>query len=455
GMGHYLEMSQHYHSLNEQEILASPSLMQAMSMLCSLETDYEASEKWYGRLRERALTEKSRELRSRVAWLDICLPQRSVTELIPMIPKLFDLVSAKDIEFDPMAVTGNLPSVMNGGKDYSAWSGQDKLLAQTIGHALESVLGKEGVGLIDCAVAESRFEKGEDISSRIIRLLGRLQEIQRRGTPDMEFAVVGLAARTQIAAGRARDAWELIDNLRTRYEEAGLTRFLPNMDAMLCRIALQKDDRDHVARWYREKAPKDPVRVWVTRRYEYITEAMALLSMGENEKAMMSLSPLLDYFDRCSRHIDSIKSHLLLAIAGYRLGNDLWQSDLNKALCEAAEFGFTRTVSELGAAILPLLEKSDFSEDKEFLKAALLAAREQTAMFPRFLEPQVRLQTPLTQAELQVLRMICADKSNQQIADALGTKLPTVKTQVHCIFEKLNVKRRSEAKTAAQTLKLF
>ena len=36
GMGHYSEMEAYYRSLPESEILAFPSLMQGMSMLCAL-----------------------------------------------------------------------------------------------------------------------------------------------------------------------------------------------------------------------------------------------------------------------------------------------------------------------------------------------------------------------------------------------------------------------------------
>ena len=50
GMGHYSEMEKYYRSLPESEILESPSLMQGMSMLCALSTDYEDSERWYHEL---------------------------------------------------------------------------------------------------------------------------------------------------------------------------------------------------------------------------------------------------------------------------------------------------------------------------------------------------------------------------------------------------------------------
>lgn len=58
----------------------------------------------------------------------------------------------------------------------------------------------------------------------------------------------------------------------------------------------------------------------------------------------------------------------------------------------------------------------------------------------------------MTATELQVLRLLCADKSNAEIGRILDIKLPTVKTHVSHILTKLNVSRRSEAKTAARRL---
>lgn len=58
----------------------------------------------------------------------------------------------------------------------------------------------------------------------------------------------------------------------------------------------------------------------------------------------------------------------------------------------------------------------------------------------------------MTATELQVLRLMCADKSNAEIGHILDIKLPTVKTHVSHILTKLNVSRRSEAKTAARRL---
>ena len=102
---------------------------------------------------------------------------------------------------------------------------------------VEAVLGKDGIGLAECAIAESKFEKGEDVSTKMLNLVALLPEIQQQGTADMEFAVVGLLARTQVCAGRAIDAERSLLSLRERFEKHGEKRFFANIDAMLCRIS--------------------------------------------------------------------------------------------------------------------------------------------------------------------------------------------------------------------------
>ena len=114
---------------------------------------------------------------------------------------------------------------MNGGKDFSDWSKKDELLYATLRRPVEAVLGKDGIGLADLAMAESRFEKGEDITVRMLSLMSRLSDIQQKETPDMEFAVVGLLVRTQIAAGRAQDAKDTLDMLGETFYRTGADAF--------------------------------------------------------------------------------------------------------------------------------------------------------------------------------------------------------------------------------------
>ena len=460
GMGHYYELEKYYRGLPESEILASPALMQGMSMLCSLEADYDASERWYEKLKQFAhrcgkQDAAGKQARSRLAWLDISLPQRAVEKLTDTIPAVFQLMRNKEITLPPFSVTSTLPSIMNGGKDFSAWSKRDDFLYQTIRIPVEAVLGRDGVGLADCAVAESKFEKGEDISARILPLVSRMNEIQRNGTPDMEFAATGLLIRSQLASGQSEDARQMLETLRLHFCERGLTRFLPNLDAMLCRIALHAGDIDAAELWYREKAPRDPLHLNVMKRYQYLTQAMVELANGKPDAALLTLAPLEDYCKTCARHIDGIHIHILNAIALYRKREHTWQTHLNEALAVAEEYRFIRTISVYGAAVLPLLEESDREGERKWQKRLMAEVRRQAAYYPAFLEPPIAPAEELTATELQILRLICADKSNAEIGQIMDIKLTTVKTHVSHILDKLDVSRRSEAKTVAKKLRLI
>ena len=282
------------------------------------------------------------------------MPQRGAEGLTTIIPAVFRLLTNKEVTLPAFSITSALPSLMNGGKDFSAWSKKDDLFYKTIRVPVEVILGKDGVGLADYAVAESKFEKGEDISGRMLKIISSLREIRQRGTPDMEFAVGGLLARSQIASGQSEDAYHTITTLREQFEERGLTRFLPNMDALLCRMDLLTGNWDKAEEWYRRKVPKDLMNLNVMKRYQYFTQVMAELTEGRYDAALLTLAP----------------------------GEEL------------------------------------------------------------------------TPTELQILHLLCADKSNAEIAQIMDVKLPTVKTHVSHILDKLDVKRRAEAKTAAKKLHL-
>ncbi len=460
GMGHYDEMEPYYRGLPKSEILESPALMQGMSMLCAICMDYEGSERWYQALRhfvqgKNHFDSDVREAKSRLAWLDIALPQRSVDSAVELFPNLFRMVSNKEIRMSPLSVTSTLPSLMNGGKDFSPWSKKDDFLYATLRLPVEAILGRDGVCMADCALAESKFEKGEDIRDRIMGLLQKMDKIRRDGSPDIEFAVVGLLVRMQLDLGWTSEARKSLQEIKQRFAEAGETRFMGNMDAMLCRIDLLQGEELAADNWYREKAPRNPQHLKVMKRYQYFTQAMVELSRGEEQQALITLAPLDTYCKNCSRYIDSIHLHLLAGIALFRMGEDRWRAEVCAALDTAWEFRFVRTVSQYGAAVLPLLEGCGWRGDETFLYTLVRTSREQASLYPDYLHPRQEMTAPLSATELQVLRLICANKSNAEIGEILDIKLSTVKTHVSSILRKLGIQRRNEAKETAERLHLI
>jgi len=62
---------------------------------------------------------------------------------------------------------------------------------------------------------------------------------------------------------------------------------------------------------------------------------------------------------------------------------------------------------------------------------------------------------PLTERELQVLRLIAQGLSNREIGERLFLALSTVKGHNQIIFDKLQVQRRTEAVARARELGLL
>lgn len=460
GIGHYHEMEDYYFALPREEIIQSPALMCGMSMLTSLCLDYETSEEWYQELQSCASKLKKadseyKNIRGKLAYLDIALPQRGSKGLIEVIGSVFRVMTDKQLQVPSFSVTSTLPSVMNGGKDFCEWSKKDDLLYATMRKPLETVLGRDGVGLADCGICESKFEKGEDVLKRLLTLMSRLGEIQAKGTPDIEFAVVGLLARVQVSQGKARTALESIENLRTKFLDTGQTRFIPNIDAMICRLWLRLGDIENPQTWLQQKAPRDDVRLWAMWRYQYFTRAMVQITTGSCGDALLVLARLLPYCRHCGRVMDSIYIRLLTALCHSRLGNKDWKSEICAALDICREYSFIWPVAQYGAAILPLLNDCGWSGDAAYLQRLTAAVRAQAVLYPRFLKPLPAPSEPLSAAETQVLRLLCENLSNQEIGEILGIKLATVKTHVSRILQKLGVSRRSEARDAAEKLHLI
>ncbi len=460
GVGRYHELQNYYFALPDEDILKSPALMCGMSMLTAMCMDYEASERWYGALQSYAARLKKtdseyKSVQSKLAYLDIGLPQRGSKGLIEVIGSVFRVMTDKQLKVPAFSVTSTLPSIMNGGKDFCEWSKKDDLLYAAMKRPVETVLGRDGVGLADCAICESKFEKGEDVSKRLLTLMSRLGEIQARGTSDIEFAVVGLLARVQVSQGKAQTALKAIKSLREKFLDTGQTRFLPNIDAMLCRIHLRLGDTDAARAWLRKKALKNDARLWAMWRYQYLTRVMVQILDGECDDALLLLARLKPYCEHCGRVMDGIHIRLLSALCKERMGDTEWKIELCGALDTCREYQFIWPVAQYGAAILPLLGACGWDAGAAYLDTLVTAARAQAVEYPRFLKPQVQAMEPLSTAETQVLKLLCQNLSNQEIGEILGTKLPTVKTHVSRILQKLGVKRRIEAKAAAEKLCLL
>lgn len=459
GVGAYYEMRDYYNLLTEEEIRGNPDMICAMSMLRSMTFEPEESEKWYEALKEyiQRMDRRDSDYRRILglqSYLEIGLPHRGTGGLTKKIPAVAKLLTSKTVTLPEMCVTSNLPSLLRGGKDFSEWVPKDRRLYNTIRIPVEAVLGRYGVGLGDIALTESLLEKGEDVSGRFLALTALQEKLRAKGTPEMELVLTALLVRTLLTAGNVGKAKELLLRFRAEIAEMRVSRLLPNIDAMHCRLSLL-DESTFAAVWYSELAPNEGT-FFGMERYRYLTKARCYIKHREHHAALLLLGRILDYTQRYARPLDMLETLILISICRYRMESEDWREHFAAALELGGKYGYVAVFTREGAALLPLLERYDHKSVKpEYWEKIMSGAVVQAGYYSQYLQPLDSLLTHLTQTETLILRLISQDKSNEEICALLNIKLPTAKTHVRNLFKKLKVSSRAEAQKAAKRLGLI
>ncbi len=389
GAGHYYELRRYYLGMDEEEAAKSPVLMAGLSMLHSMLMDPKKSEYWYEKLSEFAKTAQGgakREAKSRLCYLDIGLPHRGSRDVLKIMFRAPAMLLDQGISLPEFSVTSNIPSTMNGGKDFCKWSRSDRALARTVGPLVERVLGSYGKGLTKIALGESLYEKGAD-AFEVLTLLSRGQvETECGGRLEIAFSAVGQRVRLMILQGDLKNAGTILGSFQSAVEEQRVVQLMPNIQAMRCRIALYAGDIETVNQWL-STAPDEDKEFITMERYRYFTKARCYLTLGENLKALALLEKLSEYAKLVHRTYVGIEAGLLVAIVRRRLGTE-WEPQLKVALDEAESYQFVRVITELGPAILPLLKAR--SRASPWFNKVLEETQQTARRYPGYLSQERR-----------------------------------------------------------------
>ena len=128
------------------------------------------------------------------------------------------------------------------------------------------------------------------------------------------------------------------------------------------------------------------------------------------------------------------------------------------ALALAEPSGFIRLFIDEGLPMAQLLSKAAANGRMPDYIGKLLAVCEAEGLMsetPSSAPPVQPLIEPLSQRELEILRLIAQGLSNQEISERLFLALDTVKGHNRKIFGKLQAERRTEAVARAHELDLL
>lgn len=460
GNGHYFELRKYYFSMSDEEIRKDALLMAGMSMLYSMLLQPDKSDYWYKQLEEYEKHQTGgtkREARSRLAYLDIALAQKGTHNILDIIKKIPPLLFDKGISLPEFSVTSNLPSIMNGGKDFCEWSKRDKELGASIGKLLALVLGAYGKGLVNIAVGESQYEKGGDTYEIMSMLNKGTMETQAGGKIEMAFAAAGIQARLNMIYGDEEAAWSILESFEERVREENDKAILINLNAMKCRLALYTGKKEQILAWMKA-APQEEAEFYILDRYRYLTKVRCYLFKGEYLRALSLLEKVQYYATLYERNYINIEVRILTAITKYRLREENWRETLLEGITLAQGYHFLRVISEEGAAVWELLDDKRVRkslEKCEYIDSLYMETRKMANQFPRYLAAEINNPPEFSENALKILQLQAKGFTSKEIALTLKIKEETVRYHSRQNYKKLGVSGKTDAVLAARNLKLL
>lgn len=215
--------------------------------------------------------------------------------------------------------------------------------------------------------------------------------------------------------------------------------------------AIQQDNPEEAARWG-EQLPDTAGMLLIDRH----VPARLLLAQGKKEAAAKLLMELYERFIQFGAPLLAIRLRVYQALAADNEESAL--EFLDEALTMGEPTGAIRFFVDEGKLLKPLLEKALSREIAPGFTRKLLDIIEEEE---RQRQARKRAAAPppppglLSERELEVLRLLADDIPNQRIAEKLSVSLGTVKTHVHHIIDKLEVKDRRQAVQRAKDIKLL
>jgi LuxR family maltose regulon positive regulatory protein len=190
------------------------------------------------------------------------------------------------------------------------------------------------------------------------------------------------------------------------------------------------------------------------RAPEYLLLLRRLLALGEFD-ATLSLGERLLERAQAVQRVRWVIEILVLQALAWQSKKDLAKAMeiLERALSLAQPEGYMRVFLDEGEPVVKLLYQAKSHRIGQGYASTLLSALGGPAAMN--LPPAQSLIEPLTLREIEVLKLIEAGCSNQEIADQLVISIPTVKRHISNIYAKLGAMSRTQAVSLAKELSLF
>ena len=321
----------------------------------------------------------------------------------------------------------------------------------------------QGTAELHLALSEICYEQGDlEAASQLLQRGEALHEQVSVSGADYLWWMV--KAQLNAAQGDLDAALDQLQEAARLYRRSPVPNVRP-IEALKVRLWLRQGKLAEALDWVRECSLLVTDQPSYLREYEHLTLARVLIAQykrnGTDElihQAIELLTRLLTAAEEQDRTGSVIKILVVLALAEEAQGNvSAAIASLKRALILAEPEGYVRIFVEPGTPMVHLLREAMTRSITPTYTNRLLTALETwgqpqddapTASVVPSPQPLIE---PLSQRELDVLRLLNTELSGPEIARELVVALSTVRTHTKHIYSKLNVtNRRAAVKRAAE-----
>jgi len=327
-------------------------------------------------------------------------------------------------------------------------------------------------GTADMYVGISELEREHNDLTAAMQHLLRSKELgELAGLPQNPYRWRVAMARIRQALGDLDGALDLLDEAEHLY----VSDFSPNVrpiPALKTRVCIAQGRLGEALGWAREQGLSTEDDLSYLREFEHITLARILLARFQSDHKESSILEAIALLERLlnaaqeGRRMGSAIEILVLQALAHQMKGDIPNAlpPLERALTLAEPQGYVRMFLDEGSPMARLLHEAAAHGIMLDYIGKLLAAFEVEAQTsaasagesPLFTTPASQLLTePLSQRELEVLRLFKTELSGPEIARELVIGLSTVRTHTKSIYNKLNVNSRRAAVKRAEELNLI
>jgi LuxR family maltose regulon positive regulatory protein len=288
---------------------------------------------------------------------------------------------------------------------------------------------------------------------------------EHKGLPQNPYRRRLVLARLREAEGDLDGALELLDAADRLYNGDYSPNVRP-VPAVRSRLQLRRGELGSVDAWVRERGLSAADELSYLREYEHVTLARLLLARHEAGRDEHALGEARDLLGRllaaaaAGGRDGTVLEVLILQGFAHEAGGDMSGAlgAMHRAVTLGRSEGYVRLFADEGprvATVLKaLLRRRPAEPDAGYVRRLVAAAARGQAR-PSALPAPAGLIEPLSDRELDVLRLLASELSGPDIARHLHVALSTVRTHTKSIYLKLGVTSRRAAVRQAAELDLL